>query len=401
MIKCPKRLKSRAARVLLICVCILCLAVVLSGCQTLSYYKQAIQGECQILTHRQPIERLLKDPHTPAELKEKFKLVLRLRQYAAQDLKLPTDDQYSRYVDLHRPYVVWNVHAAREFSLEPKTWWYPFVGSLEYRGYFSEPGARGYAQSLGKKDWEVYVEGVQAYSTLGWFKDPLLNTFINEPEPELAEILFHELAHQRLFISGDTDFNEAFATAVGEEGVRRWLGNDPDPAKYRSYATALARNEQFVRLVMATREQLKALYRDPPPDQAASKRPVPGKEERDRLREQRTIIIAQLRENYSKLKAEWGGTSGYDTWFAKPLTNAQLNTVAEYYDLVPGLRAILQNNGGDLEKFFKAVSALGKLKKKERHRRVKAAEAAVPPSAQSAPNQPESTAQWRFTRPIF
>src|SRR5207249_3115509 len=138
-------------------------------------------GECQILSHRQRMEQLIADPRTAPELKEKLKLVLRLRQFAEKDLRLPVDGQYLRYVDLHRRYVVWNVHAAPEFSLEPKTWWYPFVGSLKYRGYFSEPGARRYARTLEKKGWEVYVEGVEAYSTLGWFKDPVLNTFISEP----------------------------------------------------------------------------------------------------------------------------------------------------------------------------------------------------------------------------
>ncbi len=194
-----------------------------TGCQSLGYYGQAIKGQYEIVARQESIEKLLADPHTPAPLKAKLQLVESLRAFAAKDLKLPVDGHYQKYADVRRRFVVWNVEAAPEFSLEPKSWWYPIVGSLEYRGYFSERGATNYAARLRKKGYDVYVGGVQAYSTLGWFKDPVLNTFIFEPEPDLAEILFHELAHQQVFASGDTDFNEAFATTVGQEGARRWL----------------------------------------------------------------------------------------------------------------------------------------------------------------------------------
>ena len=212
-----------------------------SGCQTLSYYGQAIQGQYQIITHQQKIEKLLADPDTPAPLKAKLQLVQTLRTFAAKDLKLPVDGHYQKYVDVQRPYVVWNVEAAREFSLEAKSWWYPFVGSLDYRGYFSESGARKYAARLEKKGYEVCVEGVTAYSTLNWFRDPLLNTFIFEPEADLAETLFHELGHQRVFTHDDTDFNEAFATTVGQEGARRWLRAKGDGAEGEKYLAELRR----------------------------------------------------------------------------------------------------------------------------------------------------------------
>lgn len=374
MIEWRKRKIPRRTRILVATLAALALAAFLQGCQTLGYYKQAVQGECQILAHRQSIAKLVADPQTPSDLKAKFQAVLEIRQFADKTLRLPVDDQYLRYVDLHRPYVVWNVHAAHEFSLEPKNWWYPFVGSLKYRGYFSESGAHRYAKTLQKNGWEVYVEGVQAYSTLGWFKDPLLNTFIHEPACDLAETLFHELAHQRIFISGDTDFNEAFATAVGEEGVRRWLGAKGEPGQYEKYAAALARNEQFVQLIMKTREELASFYGDKSTPEGLVRQNIPKEQEKPELRRGKELIIARLRESYAKLKAQWGGMSGYDGWFARPLTNAQLNTVATYYDLVPGFRALLQKNGGDLEKFFGEIRALGKLSKNERHRRVKAAE---------------------------
>src|ERR1051326_5210526 len=185
-----------------------------SGCQTAHYYRQAIGGEFHILRNRQPVAQLLADPAVSTELKKKFEFVGRVRAFSRDELHLPVNKHYTTYVDLHRRFAIWNVHATPEFSLRPKKWWYPFVGSLKYRGFFSEPDANEYGQGLTTRDYDVYVEGVEAYSTLGWFADPLLNTFIHNGKADLAEILFHELAHQRLFFSGDTDFNEAFATVV-------------------------------------------------------------------------------------------------------------------------------------------------------------------------------------------
>src|SRR5438132_1661342 len=179
------------------------------GCQTVSFYKQAIAGQYELFAHQQSIEKLTAAPATPSPLKEKLRFVQDLRVFAKQELMLPVDGHYRKYVDVHRPYVVWNVEAAPEFSLEPKSWWYPLVGRLDYRGYFSKKAAQKYADWLRHKDYDVYLGGVEAYSTLGWFKDPLLNTFIYDGEPELAELLFHELAHKRVFANGDTDFNEA------------------------------------------------------------------------------------------------------------------------------------------------------------------------------------------------
>src|SRR5439155_27160335 len=177
-----------------------------------------IGGQYALLTHQQSIEKLASAPATPSPLKEKLRLVQDLRVFAKQELRLPVDGHYRKYVDVHRAFVVWNVEAAPEFSLEPKSWWYPFVGRLEYRGYFSEGSARRYGSRLEKKGNDVHVGGVEAYSTLGSFADPVLNTFILDAEGDLAELIFHELAHDRVFARGDTNFNEAFATSVGQEG---------------------------------------------------------------------------------------------------------------------------------------------------------------------------------------
>ncbi len=344
---------------------LLLLVAGVTGCQTASYYKQAIQGQYEVLKSRRPITELIADPQTAATLKEKFQFILRLRSFAEAELGLPVNGHYQSYVDLHRPYVVWNVHAAPEFSLQPKTWWYPVVGSLKYRGYFSEQDARRYADALAGKGFDVYVDGVEAYSTLGWFRDPVLNTFINHSEPELAETIFHELAHQREFVHGDTDFNEAFATTVGQEGVRRWLLASGDSVGQEKYQLALGRNEQFVHLIQATRRELESLYNEDKSSKTANTSTIAvGKQQ------QKEAIIGRLRENYRQLREQWGGFNGYDNWFAQEINNAQLNTVATYYDLVPAFQKLLRESNDDFETFYQKVHALGKLAKAERHRKL-------------------------------
>ena len=327
---------------------------VLSGCQAISYYRQAIAGQCQILAHQQPIRQLIAEPQTPAPLKAKFEQVLRIRQFAAEELHLPAGQSYLKYADLHRPYVVWNVNVAPALSLAPKTWWFPIVGRASYRGYFNEKDARDYADEYAKNGWDVYVDGIETYSTLGWFKDPLLNTFINEPDSYLAEIIFHELTHRRLFVPGDTDFNEAFATFVSIEGVRRWYLASTNSQGYDHYRAGQDREHQFIALVMAARERLQAVYGDPKLTDAAK---LARKQE----------IIAQLRADHAALKATWGGKSPFDDWLAEPINNARLNTISAYYDLVPAFAALLRAKDGDLESFYEAVGRLGKMPIQQRH----------------------------------
>src|ERR1041384_2693308 len=256
----PKRV-DRLGRCL-VALLLLILVGAVSGCRTLSFYAQALKGQSQILLHEERIEKLLANPRTPTPLKGRFLLLNDLRTFAESELKLPVNGHYRKYVDVHRAYVVWNVEAAPEFSMQPKSWWYPLVGRLEYRGYFSLRGATNYAGYLRKKGYDVAVGGVEAYSTLGWFKDPVLNTFVFEPDAELAEIIFHELGHQRVFARGDTDFNEAFATTVGQEGGRRWLKSKGDTGALEKYLAHLRRTGEFARLVMKTRARLEALFGD-------------------------------------------------------------------------------------------------------------------------------------------
>jgi predicted aminopeptidase len=339
----------------------------LSGCQTFSFYRQAISGQVQLLTHQQKVTKLIADPQTPAKLKTQLELLQQLREFAATNLHLPVDGHYRKYVDVHRPFVVWNVEATPELSMKPKSWWYPIVGSQDYRGYFSENAARQYADWLWERGYDVHVGGVSAYSTLGWFDDPVINTFVFEPEPDLAELIFHELGHQRLFLSGDTDFNEAFATTVGEEGAQRWLSAKGDDATRQAYAKGRERNRQFVSLTLATRARLEKLYGEHRTDGGLKQSRDMASVPKDQLRQQKAELLAQLQKDYAKLKAEWGGDTEYDAWFANHLNNAKLNSVAAYYELVPGFERLLAQNDGDLEKFYAAAERLSKKPKRERH----------------------------------
>ncbi len=341
--------KGARGRVLVLAGACLLMALALSGCQTVRFYRQAVAGQYEILAHQTPIDKLVHDPATDPKLKAQLELALRIRQFAARELKLRPDGCYLKYVDLHRPYVVWNVNVAPPLSLDPKTWWFPIVGSASYRGYFSEAGARRYAALWDAKGWDTYIGAVSTYSTLGWFRDPLLSTFTFESEADLADTIFHELTHRRLFVAGDTDFNEAFATMVASEGVRRWFRASTNIPAILRYDEEERHENDFVKLVLATRDQLQKVYDDPRlPDAAKLQR--------------KAAILAQMRTNYAQLKQNWGvSKSGYDSWFAEPVNNAQLNTVAAYYDLVPAFQALLRANGGDMEQFYQAVAGLAKL----------------------------------------
>jgi len=349
----------------------LAVLALITGCQSAGYYAQAVRGHLQIVHRQQPITELLQQPGTPEPLRTKLRLVLALREFAAQELRLPVNGHYLHYADLGRSNVVWNVTATPEFSMVPKDWWYPFVGRLAYRGYFMESAARREAAKLAGQGFDVDVGGVRAYSTLGWFRDPVLNTFIHEPEPELAELLFHELAHQRLFVSGDTDFNEAFAEAVGEEGTRRWLLARHDQARANEYEAYLGRKADFTRLVTTAHDRLAALFLAAGTHEQ-SRRDAASltREEVAGLRHQKQAILDQLKRDYESLRTTWGGRRDYERWFRRPLNNAHLNDVDAYYRLVPAFHRLLRAQGGDLNSFYREVETLAKLPKVERHRRL-------------------------------
>lgn len=326
----------------------------LCGCQSARFYSQAVSGHIEIVTRRERVERLLAQGETPADLRQRLLLADELCRFGEQELGLPARGQYRHYADLERPYVVWNVFAAPEFSLTAKTWWYPVVGRLDYRGFFREEEASAQAQRLARRGYDVHVGGVDAYSTLGWFSDPLLNTFVFLPETELADLLFHELAHQRLFYPGDTECNEAFATTVAREGVRRWLVAKGQATALEQYLEEQRRDDEVTDLIHAARQRLESLYDHPPHDDPES------------VRQAKAAIIELLRTEYAERKLAWPGYDGYADWMAGPINNARLNSVAVYTRWVPVMERLLNGVGGDLEEFFRLMEKLEDPDREER-----------------------------------
>lgn len=334
------------------------LTLLLAGCGNVSYYLQSVGGQLEIWQREKPVANLLQDPDLSPQLKTQLERATRIRDYASRELGLPDNRSYRSYADLARPFVVWNVFAAAEFSTEPRQWCFAVAGCVGYRGYFSEAEARSQAAALAAEGNDVYVGGVPAYSTIGWFDDPLLNTFIHYPEPELARLLFHELAHQILYVKDDTVFNESFATVVEQAGIARWLaahGSDTDRIRFVQLQRFRA---DFRLLVTQTRTALADLY-------AGSAAP-------EQKRRRKAELLSALQTQYQQRKGEWGGFSGYDRWFAQPLGNAHLASVAIYTQRVPAFEALLRQQGGDLPRFYAAVRELAVLPAAERNARLDA-----------------------------
>jgi predicted aminopeptidase len=330
----------------------------------MGYYVQAAQGEFSVLTEAKPIDDWLADPSVNDTLKTKLGKLKQIRAFAAQDLDLPNNGSFKTYADLKRPFVLWNVVATPALSLKPKQSCFPIAGCVDYRGYYSKEAAQEYATELRRENYDVQVAGVPAYSTLGWFNDPVLSTFIHYPEGELARLIFHELAHQTAYAQGDSQFNESFATAVEEVGVERWLAAHGDEKIRRAYVQYEGRKRDFLALLMAYRKKLEENY-----DRVASD---------DEKRKRKAEIFQELQRDYQVMKTtSWGGYTGYDRWFAEPLSNAHLAAVATYHDYVPAFRALLAREK-DFGKFYEAVRALASLDKSARHQQLVAL-------AQSAP----------------
>jgi len=345
----------------------LALAMLLSGCSSLGYYWQSVSGHMQMLNAARPVAQVLADPQTPEALKARLALSQRIRSFAATELKLPDNAAYTRYADLSRGAVVWNVVAAPEFSLTLKTWCFPVAGCIGYRGYFNEADARAEAAQLQGEGWDVSVYGVPAYSTLGklhWLgdfgADPLLNTFINYPEGELARLIIHELAHQVVYANGDTMFNESFATAVERLGGQRWLAANASQAAKDDYAALDTRRQQFRALTAAARHDLAQIYLQNP----ASAQQIKG------LVAAKSIAMQKFRNDYAQLKSSWGGFAGYDGWVARA-NNAGFGAQAAYDELVPGFEALFEAGGRDWQRFYAAVRQLALLSKDERHQALK------------------------------
>lgn len=332
--------------------------LLLTGCSNFSYYTQSISGQLDLMNKRRPIPEVAADASTPATTRDKLLEVLKIRDFASRELALPDNDSYRVYADLGRPYAVWNVFAAPEFSLQPEQWCFLVVGCLAYRGYFAERDARAFAAGLAAEGKDVYVAGIRAYSTLGWFDDPILNTFLDLPRYRLAGLVFHELAHQQLYIDDDSAFNESFATAVQRVGVRRYLAHYGTAAEREEHERQQQRQEAFLALVTETRERLSALYAGS--EAAAEKRAAKAR------------IFDEMRARYAELRERWGGYRGYDAWFARDLNNAKLGAVATYQSLVPAFEALLEREGGDFARFYSAARRIGELPPEERAKRLAA-----------------------------
>ncbi len=335
------------------------------GCSSVAYYSQSVGGQLDLWWHRQAITDILADDATAPELKTKLQAALAMRDFASRTLKLPDNDSYRGYTDLQRSHVVWNVFAAPEFSLDLKKWCFPFAGCVGYKGYFAEQDALDFSQELRTtQGLDVYVGGVDAYSTLGWFDDPLLNTIINRPPQQLAGLIFHELAHQEFYVKDDTAFNESFASTVELEGVKLWLEQFGDDRMKLAHQRFQQQRRDFLELIKTTQMSLREIYLQATPD--AEKRAA------------KSAALDALNAGYAQLKARWLGYGGYDKWFQGEINNAKLGSIAVYTDWVPAFQQLLANRHNDFTAFYRAVRQLGELDKEARHAQLQA----LLPSAQ-------------------
>ena len=328
-----------------------------TGCSSVAYYAQSVSGHLKLVGAAKPVSTWLADESSPAALKARLELSQRMRDFAVTELKLPENASYRRYADLKRSAAVWNVVATPELSLRLKTWCFPIMGCVTYRGYFNEADAQSYASQLRAQGWEVLVYGVPAYSTLGKlpgsaFADPLLNTFIDYPEAELARMIFHELSHQVVYASNDTVFNESFATAVERIGSRLWLAQFSNPQAAADQALRDARRSDFRELTRRYRDKLDTLFK--------------SSLESEDQREQKAALYAQLRTDYEALKRDrWGGYAGYDRWFEKA-NNASLGILDVYDQLAPEFERLFEREGRDFNRFYAAAERLASQSPQER-----------------------------------
>lgn len=333
----------------------------LPGC----YYLQAFSGQMEIVSKREDISRVIAKPSTTPELRTRLEYVAAAREFATRELGLPDNGSYRSYADLERPFVVWNVFATKEFSVEPKRWCFPIAGCVVYRGYFNERSANAYARRLARRGYDVAVGGVAAYSTLGHFEDPVLSTMLKWSDAQLAGTLFHELAHQVVYVQGDSDFNEGFATIVEEAGLERWLESRGSRAQLASWQAQRERARQFIALLLETREKLRKLY--------SSKLP------KEEMRARKQYEFGLIKLAYERMKqTEWNGYAGYDAWFNRTLNNAHLVSAATYHGCLPGLRGVFKQVGEDLPKFYEKMKELAK----EERSAERAALCKIPPEEQ-------------------
>ena len=328
----------------------------LTGCETLSYYYQAVEGHLSILNQREAIEDLV-ESDIDEKTKSKLQVVLTAREFASAEMHLPVAKNYAHYVDLERDFVVWNVVAAPEFSIKPKSWCYPVVGCLSYRGYYSKSAAEAYAETLRQQSLDVYTGGVAAYSTLGWFNDPVLNTFLRREDASLASLIFHEMAHQLLYFKDDTTFNESFATTVELEGLKRWMKKYGDSNDLKKRENYLQHKTEFLQMLLTIRSELDTIYSA---DQTDTEK-----------RKAKAEFLQSIESKYDALAKDWDNPKLFSGWFKHPINNARLSTVATYHDQVKPLQALLAKHNHDLPKFYKICQDMEHFTVEERRKHLK------------------------------
>ena len=326
------------------------LVMLLSGCSSVSYYGQLASGQWQLLRAREPVAEVIADPARPQGLREHLLQSQKARAFASEQLHLPDNQSYRLYADIGRPYVVWNVFATQEFSLSAQNHCFPIAGCVAYRGYYSQGAARGEAALLRQQGMDVSIGGVEAYSTLGWFNDPIISSMMNWGDERLATLIFHELAHQRFYVKDDTEFNESFASFVEQEGTRQWRA--ASGLAPLSDAT-LQQRDQFTQLILATRKRLENLYAQPLAAEV--------------MRQAKAAQFERLRREYRHLRdSQWGGDKRYDAWINQPMNNARLLPFGLYDQWVPAFAALFAQEGRDWVKFYRAVETLGGLPVEQR-----------------------------------
>jgi len=322
------------------------------GCSSISYYWEKVQGHSEILNNQRPIKEVIADSKTKLETRQRLINAEKARNFASQVLKLPDNDSYKNYVDIDRDYVVWTVVATPAYSIKPKQWCFLIVGCLSYRGYFSKQSAEEFAADLKKKNMDVYISGTKAYSTLGWFDDPLLSSMLYKSEANLVGIIFHELAHQQMYVEDDTAFNEGFASTVELLGIKAWFEQMNNKKGYAEYQLAKQRDKEFKQLLNKTRLKLKALY-----ELSLTN---------EKKRQEKKLLFVKLKNDYAALKKQWNGYGGYDAWMSKDLNNAHLALVATYNDWIPAFKALFKKLNYQFKDFYKEVQVLADKPKQQR-----------------------------------
>ncbi|WPN30265.1 aminopeptidase [Pseudomonas sp. P5_109] len=332
------------------------LFLLLNGCASVSYYNQLASGQLQLLRAREPVSSVVADPTRDQNLRTHLEQSQKARAFASQQLRLPDNQSYRLYADIGRPFVVWNVFVTPEFSLKPVNHCFPIAGCVAYRGYYSQSAARGEAALQRLQGMDVSIGGVEAYSTLGWFNDPIISSMMGWGDERLATLIFHELAHQRFYVKDDTEFNESFATFVEQEGTRQWRAYRHLPPDNNAPAR---QRDQFTELVLETRARLEKLYALPLPT--------------EQMRQRKVAEFERLRSDYRQMRdRQWAGDKRYDAWIHAPMNNARLLPFGLYDQWVPAFSVLFQQMDGNWPQFYAAVEKLGALPMDQRKSALKA-----------------------------